>query len=103
PGDVSRVEHDRIEVRLEPSERVGPPSQGRGGEDQRAGGEHRVMTRGKLIVISGPSGVGKTSICDRLLEDPRFRRVVTCTTRPPRETEVPGVDYHFLGREEFEQ
>ncbi|HLU49851.1 MAG TPA: guanylate kinase [Planctomycetota bacterium] len=61
------------------------------------------MTRGKLIVISGPSGVGKTSICDRLLEDPRFRRVVTCTTRPPRETEVPGVDYHFLGREEFEQ
>ena len=58
---------------------------------------------GRLVVISGPSGVGKSSICDLLLvQDSSLRRVVTCTTRPPRPGERPGADYHFLTREQFE-
>jgi len=55
-----------------------------------------------LIVISGPSGVGKTSLCEKLLEREEFVRVITCTTRPPRDGETNGEDYIFLDREEFE-
>ena len=56
----------------------------------------------RLIVISGPSGVGKTSVALTLLEDERFRRALTATTRAPRGEERDGVDYHFLSREAFE-
>ncbi len=58
--------------------------------------------RSKLIVISGPSGAGKTSICRRLVEDPQIDLSVSATTRPKRKGEVDGVDYYFLSREEFE-
>jgi guanylate kinase len=57
-----------------------------------------------LIIISGPSGVGKDTIIDALRErrhDPEYHYVVTCTTRSPRPGEVDGVDYHFLTREAF--
>jgi guanylate kinase len=56
----------------------------------------------RLIVISGASGVGKTSLARRLLEHPAFRRAVTATTRAPRGQERDQVDYHFLSRERFE-
>ena len=56
-----------------------------------------------MIVISGPSGVGKTSLCEALLERSRCKRVITCTTRPPREGEQDGVDYHFSDRNHFEE
>ena len=52
--------------------------------------------RGLLVVLSGPSGVGKTTVVDRLLERPGFRRAVTATTRAPRPGEVDGVHYRFL-------
>jgi len=57
-----------------------------------------------LVIISGPSGVGKDTIIDALRRrphDPDYHYVVTCTTRAKRPGEVDGVDYHFLGRETF--
>lgn len=56
---------------------------------------------GQIVVISGPSGVGKTTVCDELLKKPQFARVITATTRPPRAGEVDGVDYIFLSKERF--
>jgi guanylate kinase len=59
---------------------------------------------GLLIVISGPSGVGKDTVIKRLLElDPNLRYSVSYTTRRPRPGEVDGVNYRFVTREEFER
>jgi guanylate kinase len=63
-----------------------------------------VAPTGKLVVISGPSGVGKTTILHRLLRSlPQLIPSVSATTRPPRAGERDGVDYHFLALEEFER
>jgi len=59
--------------------------------------------RGKLVVISGPSGAGKTSVCRVLKESAGVEFSVSATTRPMRAGEQDGVDYHFLTREVFEQ
>lgn len=57
---------------------------------------------GKLVVISGPSGAGKTSICNELLRRmPNAVWSVSVTTRPRREGEVDGQAYHFVSREQF--
>jgi len=58
-----------------------------------------------IILISGPAGVGKTTICDKLVNDfsPHLSRLVTATSRSPRGKEVDGVDYFFLSRDEFEK
>ena len=63
------------------------------------------MSRALLIVVSGPAGSGKTTLCARLNEayPQAIRRVITCTTRAPRAGEADGVDYHFLTRASFEQ
>lgn len=64
-------------------------------------------SRGRLFVVSGPSGVGKDAVLGPLLSAEnrprRLRRCVTATTRPPRPGEVEGVDYFFLERAEFER
>lgn len=55
-----------------------------------------------LVVISAPSGSGKTTICRELLKrKPRWRFAVSCTTRPPRHYENNGYDYEFISETEF--
>ena len=56
---------------------------------------------GSLVVISGPSGVGKGTICQQLLTDEKFVFSVSATTRPMRNGEVDGTHYHFLSVEDF--
>lgn len=62
-------------------------------------------TGGKLLVVSAPSGTGKTTVTNCILD--RFKgkieRAVTCTTRAPRNGEVDGVDYRFLTPEQFRE
>lgn len=62
------------------------------------------MKTGKIIVISGPSGVGKTTLYRKLLSEmpDRLEFSVSVTTRTPREGEKNGVDYHFVSRDEFQ-
>lgn len=58
--------------------------------------------RGILCVVSGPSGSGKTTLCRTFNdEDPECSYAISCTTRPKREGEVNGKDYHFLDKQEF--
>ena len=57
-----------------------------------------------LVLISAPSGGGKTTLCQQLLDArPDMTRVITCTTRQPRPGEKNGVDYHFLSKAEFQR
>ena len=61
------------------------------------------MSIGKIIVISAPSGTGKTTICKRLLKDnPEWKFSVSATTRELREGEVDGRDYIYMSNEKFE-
>jgi guanylate kinase len=56
-----------------------------------------------LLVLAGPAGSGKSTLCDRLVESGMgFTRVVTSTTRAPRQGEVNGVHYHFFKPKEFD-
>jgi guanylate kinase len=58
---------------------------------------------GQLVIVTAPSGAGKSSLVKALLErDPAIRLSVSYTTRPPRTGEVDGVHYHFVGREDFQ-
>ena len=64
---------------------------------------NRPSQQGLFIVISGPSGTGKTSVIRALCEsDPRLVFSISATTRPPRSDETDGVDYHFLHETEFQ-
>lgn len=57
-----------------------------------------------LLILAGPAGVGKSTLCERLVREvPGFERVITATTRPPRPNEQNGRDYHFLTEAEFDQ
>ena len=59
--------------------------------------------KGLLLVISGPSGTGKGSMCQKLLEDDSVKYSISATTRAPRGQEQHGKEYFFLTKEEFEQ
>lgn len=61
-----------------------------------------MKKNGNLIVISGPSGVGKSTLVKKAMAElPDLTFSVSCTTRSPRAGEVDGVAYHFLSEEEF--
>ena len=59
------------------------------------------MGKGRLIVISGPSGTGKGTICEELFKDDNVVFSVSMTTRAPREGEVEGREYFFVTKEQF--
>ena len=59
------------------------------------------LHRGKLFIISGPSGTGKGTICSRLKEEMDIEVSVSMTTRQPRTGEVNGKSYYFVTKEEF--
>ena len=63
-----------------------------------------IETKRILIVISSPSGAGKTSVCKKLLElDSDLRPSISVTTRKPRNNEKNGVDYIFISKEDFDK
>ncbi|MBR5926309.1 MAG: guanylate kinase [Firmicutes bacterium] len=59
--------------------------------------------QGKLLVISGPSGTGKGTICKELMKDDNYWFSVSATTRAPRFGEVDGVDYYFVSQQRFDE
>jgi guanylate kinase len=63
-----------------------------------------ITRRGFILVLSSPSGAGKTTLTRLLLEsDPSLRLSVSVTTRPRRSNEIEGTHYHFIGRDRFDQ
>jgi guanylate kinase len=64
----------------------------------------KIERRGLLMVLSSPSGAGKTTLARRLIEaDPEISMSVSVTTRPPRPGEVNGRDYHFIDEAAFKR
>ena len=62
------------------------------------------MKKGRLIVISGPSGVGKGTVVKALMDlDPEVKLSVSATTRPMRPNEIDGVHYYFITHKKFEE
>ncbi len=63
------------------------------------------MSKNKIIIISGPSGVGKKTIIDQFINEPdlNISYSISTTTRKPREGEINGRDYYFLSQEEFNE
>lgn len=63
-----------------------------------------MKPKGRLFIVSGPSGVGKSTLIERFLrEDDQSTFSVSCTTRPKRPHEIEGKDYYFIEQERFEK
>ena len=63
----------------------------------------KVEHAGKLFIISGPSGAGKGTICQRIIQEMKVELSVSMTTRKPRTGEVDGINYYFTTKEAFQQ
>lgn len=76
----------------------------RGYEEGFSMSEHKAPRTGVMLVVSGPSGTGKTTLLRRLREEfPDFGYSISCTTRTPRSNEKDGRDYYFISEQTFEQ
>jgi len=75
-----------------------------GGPDVEHGARPEPTGKGRVVVLSGPSAVGKSSVVRCLRKQiPNLQFSVSATTRPPRPGEVEGVDYHFVSPARFQQ
>ncbi len=64
----------------------------------------KEQRKGMLLVLSGPSGTGKGTLCERLMrDDPSLAFSVSVTTRAPRDTEIDGVHYFFIDDEQYDR
>ena len=64
----------------------------------------KQLKSGRLFILSGPAGCGKTTLCNRMIAElPQIKRVVTSTTRAPRKGEVDKSDYYFFDQKTFEK
>ena len=64
----------------------------------------REKDAGLMVILSSPSGAGKTTITKKIQQKHQnFKISVSHTTRPPRSNELDGVDYHFVSKEEFKR
>ena len=65
--------------------------------------EQALRLKGGIVILSGPSGVGKTSLVEKALEKfPQLEKTITYTTRSPREARETGDHYHFVSLSEFQ-
>ena len=62
-----------------------------------------MSSRGVLLVLSGPGGVGKSTVVSELKKFENFHFSVSATTRPPRPNEIDGVAYHFVNDQKFQK
>ena len=69
---------------------------------QRARGSDAIARRGLMLVLSSPSGAGKTTLSRMLLDDPAVTLSISVTTRPQRPGEQDGAHYHFIDRVRFD-
>lgn len=75
-----------------------------GGPDSEVGSSRPQASRGRVLVLSGPSAVGKSTVVRRLRDEvPDLHFSVSATTRAPRPGEVEGQDYHFVSPERFQE
>ena len=58
---------------------------------------------GKMIILSSPSGAGKTTLARKISKEKNFKISISHTTREPRANEINGVDYHFISADNFEK
>ena len=64
----------------------------------------RKKSKGLLIVVSGPSGAGKDTICNMVVNEMKDTKIsISMTSREPRGKEIDGVDYYFVSKENFEE
>ncbi len=69
-----------------------------------ASAAHPEESPALLVILAGPAGSGKSTLCERIVREcPGFERVITSTTRAPRPGEVNGRDYHFFSEDEFDR
>jgi guanylate kinase len=90
---------------MNPSADANTPTQVEGSPAQiEVASAQRNLPTPMLVIISGPSGVGKDTIIAAMQErghHPPYHYVITCTTRAPRPSEIPGVSYHFMTEPQF--